>query len=200
MSVKVPSSDFLDDPLSGIPIRRFSVEEYHRLAAAGILTEEDRVELLEGLISPKMVHTPIHDATVSIIEFLLRPLLRDGWILRIQSAITLQSSEPEPDLVVTKGPPYRYVDRHPQSADIGLVVEVAESSVNRDRTKVQTYAAGRIPTYWIVNLKDKTVEWFDSPRDEVYQNGGVLTASDRVNLPALCTTGGQVFVNDFFAP
>jgi Uma2 family endonuclease len=158
MSTRLTSGSSFSEPVSGITIRRFSVDEYHRLADAGILTEDDRVELLEGLVSPKMIHSPIHDATVSVVEHVLRPLLLSGWMLRIQSAITLETSEPEPDIVVAKGPPQRYVDRHPQGPDVGLVIEVAESSLNRDRMKANTYAAGEVPEYWIVNLKDRTLE------------------------------------------
>ena len=105
LSANFQSIDSDEGAEVGIPVRGFTVQEYHRLAEVGILTEADRVELLEGVISPKMVHSPIHDATVSIIECLLRTYLATGYLLRIQSAITLHTSEPEPDLALVVGAP-----------------------------------------------------------------------------------------------
>ena len=75
--------------------RRFSIAEYHRLAEVGILSQDDRVELIEGVISPKMVHSPLHDATVSIVEHLFRGLLLPTLFLRVQSSVTLLASELE---------------------------------------------------------------------------------------------------------
>ncbi len=185
--------------VNGLAVRRFSVQEYHQLAEFGILGEDDRVELLEGLISPKMVHSPIHDATVSVIEYLLRALIVPGWILRIQSAITLESSEPEPDLVVTTGPPNRYASRHPQASDIVHVIEIAESSLARDRLKATTYADARIPCYWIVNLKDRTVEVYESPGNGGYQSTRSLSVDDALVVPSSYSAGSRIVVAELFA-
>ncbi len=161
----------------GFAIRRFTIPEYHRLADAGVLTDDDRVELLEGFISQKMVHSPIHDATVSSIEYLIRPLLLQGWILRIQSAISLTTSEPAPDVVIALGPPARYAERHPSGKDIAMVIEIAETSLLRDRRKANIYASGGVPIYWIVNLSERTLEYFDVPNQGVYERCRLFTAS-----------------------
>ncbi len=158
--------------------KRFSVEAYHKMAELGIFDEDDRVELLEGVISPKMIHSPIHDAIVSVIEQVLRPLLHNQSILRIQSAITLEHSEPEPDLAVVQGPPLRYVDHHPGGKDVFLVIEVAESSVYRDRVKAAGYASAGIPVYWIVNLKQWQLEVFSSPHGNEYTKRVLLEPHD----------------------
>ena len=183
-----------------IPIRRFSVQEYHRLAEVGILNDDDRVELLEGLISPKMVHSPIHDATVSIVECLLRMFLATGYLLRIQSAITLQTSEPEPDLALVKGPPTRYLGNHPMGSDIAHVVEVSESTLSRDRMKVATYASAGIPVYWIINLKHLCVDVFEKPVAGGYQQERRFLVDDVLQLPEGYLIGTSIRVAECLPP
>jgi hypothetical protein len=128
------------------------------MGETGVLDENDRVELLEGLIVPKIIHEPAHDASVELVDEALRGLLTGPWRVRIQSAISTADSEPEPDLIVVRGAIRDRAVRHPGPADIALVVEVAESSLPRDRAKCRLYAAAAIPTYWIVNLVDAQVE------------------------------------------
>lgn len=148
-----------------VPIRQFSVEEFHRLIAADVLAEDDRVELLEGWIVPQMVHGPQHDATIELIDEVLRSRLPAGWRLRIQSATTTSDSEPEPDLVVVRGSARQRLNKHPGPADLALVIEVAETSLNRDRTlKKDIYAKAGIPIYWLVNLVDRQIEVFSEPK------------------------------------
>ncbi|HYO08894.1 MAG TPA: Uma2 family endonuclease [Tepidisphaeraceae bacterium] len=141
------------------PMRRFSVDEYHRMIEAGILTEADRVELLEGWIVAKMVHNPRHDATVDRTQDALRRRLSSAWRVRVRSAITTPESEPEPDIAVAIGPASRYEARHPEPGEIALLVEVAESSLPSDRgIKARLYARAGIRQYWIVNVVDQVVE------------------------------------------
>ena len=87
-----------------VPVRRFTVDEYHQMIRAGILGEDDNVELLEGWIVPKMPRNPAHDALIAWVHNrVLAPRLREGWYCRGQSAITTPDSEPEPDLAVIRG-------------------------------------------------------------------------------------------------
>ena len=140
-------------------LRRFSVHEYHRMLDAGILTEDDSVELLEGLLVEKMVRKPRHDVAVSLVQSALGAKLPPTLFCRVQSAITTRDSEPEPDVAVVLAPPRRYTDRHPEPADGALVVEVAEASLDRDRRdKARLYSRAGIAQYWIVNLVDDEVE------------------------------------------
>src|SRR5947208_2789285 len=115
------------------PSRRFSVEEFHRMIQAGVLDEDEPIELLDGLIVPKMVKNPRHDATVDAAREVIECRLPPGWRVRVQSAITTADSEPEPDLAVVLGPAARYRNNHPGPRDIALVIEVADSSLARDR-------------------------------------------------------------------
>src|SRR4051812_9946272 len=94
-------------------LRRFSVDEYHRMIETGILDERDRVELLDGYVVLKMPRNPPHDSTIQRLERRIGRLLPAGWDLRTQCAITLSQSEPEPDLAVVRGDDTLYQTRHP---------------------------------------------------------------------------------------
>jgi Uma2 family endonuclease len=144
---------------------RFTIAQYHRMIELGILREHERVQLLEGLIVDKMTHNPPHDATVLLAQTELLKRLPPEWVLRIQSAITTTHSEPEPDLVVARGPARRYVQSHPRPADIALIIEVADTSLSRDREVMGPInARGRIPVYWIINLVARQVEVCAQPK------------------------------------
>ncbi len=144
--------------------RRFSVAEYHQLIDIGLLTENDNLELIEGYLVLKMSRNPPHDSSIHLA---LRKLLRclgPDWSVRIQSAITLSDSEPEPDLAVVRGDERRYTVHHPTPADVGLVIEVADSTLLGDRAdKGRIYSRAGIANYWIINLIDRQVEVYSSP-------------------------------------
>lgn len=143
---------------------RFSVARYQRMIESGVLTPEDRVELLENYLVLKMPKNPPHEGTLDLGQAVLHPLLPAGWILRKQQSIALQDSQPEPDFTVARGNPRSYLTRHPVPADIGLLIEVANSSVLRDqRDKARIYARAGIVCYWIINLVDRRVEVYTQP-------------------------------------
>jgi Uma2 family endonuclease len=145
-------------------MRRLSVPEFHRMVQAGIFEEDDPFELLEGYLVLKMPRNPPHDSTIQRVQRRLFQRCPAGWDVRIQCAVTLSDSEPEPDLVVVRGDESDYRSRHPGPADIGLVVEVADTSLDRDRTdKARVYARAGLPAYWVVNLVDGQLEVFTGP-------------------------------------
>lgn len=155
----------------GVPLttsgdsNRLTVEQYHRMTRAGILNEDDRVELLDGWLVRKMPQNPPRAGCILLTQTKLLTHLPATWLLRIQSSITLSESEPEPDLVVARGPMRKYVRRHPQARDIGLVVEVADTTLEMDRrVKGVLYAQARIPLHWIINLSDAVIEVYSLPR------------------------------------
>ena len=144
--------------------RRFSVEEYHRLTATGLLTENDNVELLEGYVVQKAARNPPHDGTLHRVFKQLAKLLPAGWDLRVQSAVTLVDSEPEPGIAGVREDADGYTTRHPGAADIGLIIEVSDSTLPGDRAdKGRIYARAGIACYWIVNLVDRQVEVYTLP-------------------------------------
>ncbi len=135
------------------------------MTEAGVLTTDDRVELLEGWLVSKMTHNPPHDGTVWIIMKRLMAVLPDEWIVRVQSSITLTDSEPEPDLVISRGPGERYLRSHPKPRDLAMVIEVADATLATDRAlKARIYARARISVYWIVNLVDRSIEVQTQPK------------------------------------
>jgi Uma2 family endonuclease len=143
---------------------RFSVARYQHMIETGTLTADDKVELLENYLVLKMPRNPLHDSSV---QRMLRPVLSvlpTSWDIRIQSAVTLLDSQPEPDIAVVRGSAANYENNHPGPADIGLLIEVADSSLLRDqRDKTRIYARANIPIYWIVNLVDKRIEVYTQP-------------------------------------
>jgi hypothetical protein len=151
----------------------------------GILTEEEPLELLEGWIAIKMARNPEHDLTLERVDAALRSRLPAGWRIRIQCAITTDDSEPEPDLAVVRGPIPAQAGTHPRPQNVGLLVEVADSSLDHDRTaKARTYARAAIPIYWIVNLPERQVEVYTDPTGPdtwpVYRTRRDHAASDTV--------------------
>ena len=158
MSIATPPSSSIAVP-PPILMRRWTVDEYHLMIQAGVFARDERFELLEGWIVPKMSRNPPHDAAMDLTREQLERRLPKGWRIRIQSAITTRDSEPEPDLAIVRGTARDYATRHPGSADIALIVEVAESSLLQDRReKAHVYARAGIAVYWIVNLVESQVE------------------------------------------
>ena len=143
---------------------RFSVERYQRMIETGILTPEDKVELLENYLVLKMPRNPSHDSTIQRLLEKLFPRRPAGWSIRVQSAVTLIDSQPEPDFAFVRGSSADYETSHPGPGDVGLILEVANSSLLRDqRDKTRIYARNNIPCYWIVNLVDRRLEVYTQP-------------------------------------
>ena len=150
--------------ISADTIWRLRVEQYHAMIQAGILTEDDPVELLEGWLVTKMPKNPRHRVATQLTREALAQVLPSGWHVDAQEPITTADSEPEPDVVVVQGNRREYVDRHPGPQDIALVIEVADSSLQRDRSsKKRLYAAAAITEYWIINLIANQVEVYIEP-------------------------------------
>jgi Uma2 family endonuclease len=200
MSITTPPTGSLFQP-PPYPVRKFTVSEYHRLIQARLLTEDDPVELLEGWIVPKMPRNPPHDGTIGLIQEVLRSQLPVGWCLRIQSAITLSESEPEPDLVIAAGTARQYVTRHPLPQDLALVIEVADSSLDRDRhDKGRIYSRAALAVYWIVNLVDDRIEVYTAPSGPgltpSYQQRQDYQRADSVPLVLAGQTITQIAVHE----
>jgi Uma2 family endonuclease len=145
-------------------IYRLTVEQYHAIAQAGIIAEDEPVELLEGLLVRKMTkHRPHTLATIRARRELER-LASPRCYVDSQEPVTTVDSEPEPDLMLIRGRPEEYPDRQPGPADAILVVEVADASLSRDRgPKKRIYARAGVPIYWIVNLKERQIEVYTEP-------------------------------------
>jgi hypothetical protein len=154
-------------------VKRWNVDEYHKMIELGLLRDGAPIELIDGMLVYKdrgesggrpMVQGSRHHPAVAQLVQLNSILDKLGFHIRIQSSITISSShEPEPDGVVLPGKPINY-RRIPTAHDAALVIEVADSSLEYDRTvKKQMYATAGISHYWIVNLRQNIVEVYAQP-------------------------------------
>lgn len=143
----------------------FTVERYHEMIRAGVLTEDDHVELIHGRIVNKM---PIHPPHKKSLRHLLAALVKlpmADVVIDSQGPITLDDSEPEPDITIAAGPESQYDHRQPTGDELHLIVEIADSTLRYDQTtKLELYAAAGIPGYWVVNLIDRRVEVYTKPK------------------------------------
>lgn len=147
-------------------VHTFSVDDYHRLASSGVLGTGDRVELVDGyLIDMTPIGAPHATGVQKTLSALgTLPLVAAGWHVRVQQPLTLARSEPQPDLAIVRGVPDDYAQRHPAAGDVGLVIEVADASLEFDRgRKLAAYAAEGIGEYWIIDLAGRRVEQYTSP-------------------------------------
>lgn len=164
MSTVIESPRTADhEEFSPYPVKRWSLKEYQDLVQLGVLDDEP-VELLDGWIVPKMPRNPQHDAAMMRLTKVLYAVLHPGLDVRTQSSIAVGRSQPEPDGAIVRGEADDFDDRHPGKGGILLVVEVADTSLRRDRQKAAIYAGAGIPTYWIINLSKQTVEVYENPR------------------------------------
>lgn len=162
--------------------RRFTVDEFQRMAQAGILGEDDRVELLDGEI---VEMTPIgvaHAACVTRLGTFLGRRLGNAATVRIQCPVVLASDQqPQPDVAVVRFRADGYRDGHPEPTNTFLVIEVADASLRTDRAKkIPLYARAGIPETWLVNLPDDTVEVHRDLRDGRYADARGLHRGDTI--------------------
>lgn len=181
--------------------RRFTVAEYHKMIAAGVLTEDDRIELLEGYLVEMMPHDPIHDGTVQKVSRRLTRVLPAGWEVRVRMVVTLPRSEPESDIALVREDPGEYMTRHPGPADFGIVAEVSNTSLDTDRDdKLPIYARAGLPEYWIVNVIDRQVEVYTHPSGPTanpgYGANHIYKPGDSVPLVIAGNVIGPVPVNE----
>ncbi len=163
--------------------RRFTVDEYHRMAEAGILGEDDRVELIEGEI---VEMSPIgwrHQACVNRLNQRLVPALRGQAIVQPQGPIRLGSdSEPQPDLVVLRPRADFYAEGGPGAEDVLWLIEISDTSLRYDRdVKVPLYGRYGIPEIWLIDLAGEQVFVYRDPRpDGGYRSAQVLGRGARL--------------------
>ncbi len=181
--------------------RKFTPDEYMRMAKAGILGEDERLELLEGNIIKMMVRKPEHDACLLNVDDALRQFCPGDIYLRIQMAVALADSHPEPDCAVIRGPRKKHTHRFPGPDEIELVVEVSDSSLQRDRgIKARIYARAGIRKYWILNVEERQLEVLTDPTGDVekpsYRNTVILKPGDKIALVLGGNKAGEIAVAD----
>lgn len=166
--------------------RLFTVDEYHRMGEAGILGEDDRVELIEGEIIEMVPTGSPHASRVKRLNQLFVLRLGTRAIVQVQDPVVLSRfSEPEPDLAVLKPRADFYAERHPEPADVLLVVEVADTSRDFDRdVKAPLYARSGIRELWVVDVRALTVEVHRRPERGAYRELTTHRRGQRVAIAA----------------
>lgn len=204
-----PTGIASNGPLS-TPVRRptwkWTVEKYHRMIDAGILTPDDRVELVQGELVPRMPTKPPHRLANGLtLEALERVVPLDRWTVEKQIPITLPDGEPEPDVSVYRGKRRDYATRHPAPADVGLLVEISDTSLSFDRgEKLQTYAEAGLTRYWILNLPERCLESYWNPSGPCdrphYESTQVYRENEDAPLVLDGMEVGRVRVGDLLPP
>ncbi len=183
-------------------IAPLSVAQYHAMAAAGILEEGAPIELLEGYLVEKMTKHPPHSAATKLMQAALSQIAPAHYHVGVQEPITLSDSEPEPDVVIVRGAIRDFAARHPGSAEVALVVEVADASLRRDHNaKRRIYARAGIPHYWIINLIDECVETYSDPtgagQQATYRRSATRYGDDELSVVIDGIEVGRLPVRDF---
>jgi len=162
---QTPEAAVLADVLlHTLPVRRFTVAEYHRMGQVGLLGEDERVELIDGWIVTMRPIGSRHAPCVSLLNRVLRPV-EAAAIVRVADPMILNdATEPQPDIAVVQWKANLYAEAHPCPADVLWLIEVAETSLEEDRAiKLPRYAAAAIPKVWMVNFVDHTIEVYREP-------------------------------------
>ena len=170
--------------------RRFTVEEYHRMGEAGILHEDDRIELLDGQLYVMLPIGSEHAACVRRLDRIFQRRAEPEALVSAQNPIVLgEDSEPEPDLALLSPRDDDYAAHHPRPEDVLLLVEVADSTEAFDRrTKLPLYAQAGIPEYWVVSLSDDHVHVYRDPDGDHYGSHSAYGINDSMAVGPLSGT------------
>jgi Uma2 family endonuclease len=186
-------------PSAGIlsSLFRMTVDQYEDLVEAGVLDGQP-VELIDGLLVRKMGKKPPHVIACEATRDELLPLIPRGWRLTIEAPVRIpEFDEPEPDLAIVRGTREDYEDHHPGPADLGLLIEVSDTTLDRDRgEKRSAFARGGVSTYWIVNLVDRQLEIYTDPAPTGYRQERVLKPDEQVAVMIDGTEIGRIAVSD----
>ena len=162
--------------------RYFTIDEYHRMGEAGILREDDRVELIEGEILKMSPIGSRHAACVNRLNAKLTSLLLDRAVVSVQNPIVLGDfTEPQPDIAILRHRNDFYSSAHAGAAEVHFLIEVADTSIIYDRQgKLPIYALSEIPEVWIVDLSAEAVEVYTEPLRGAYQNSRAFRRGESV--------------------
>lgn len=178
--------------------RRFDVEEYHWMGRVGILSADDRVELVRGEVVEMTPIGSLHQSCVNVLNHLFGRSLGERFTVRVQGPVRLgESSEPQPDLAVLERRSDFYRASHPTPDDIVLLVEVSDTTLAYARnTKLPLYAGAGVGEVWILDLEARAVEIHTEPSDSGYTQSKTCRIGDEARsrtLPDLALPVAGVF-------
>ena len=178
------------------PFRLFTVEEYYRMAEAGILKPDERVELIEGVITTMSPPGTRHAGCVKALNALLNDLKGQVALVSVQDPLYIDEySEPEPDVALVKYRPDLYRESHPTPIDTLLLVEVCDSSIGADRKdKVPLYAQGGIQVLWLIDIQKEAIEVYAQPSEGQYSKFERVGRGHSLEVPGI--PGATLLVDD----
>ena len=162
-------------------LHRFTVQDYYRMAETGVLAPDARVELLEGRIIDLSPIGPFHGGVTNYLNQVFTAAAKGRWLISVQNPVRLgDHSEPQPDLMLLRPAKDFYRRRHPQPADVFLLIEISDSTLETDQEdKLPAYARAGIPEVWLVNLNELTVEVYREPNFSGYAVKTVLQPGEQ---------------------
>ena len=165
--------------------RRFTVHDYHRMGEAGILHEDDRVELIEGEIVEMAAIGTRHFSCVNRLNRLLVMSVDDEAVISVQNPVRLNKhTELQPDLAVIR--PRDYRESLPEPDDVLLLIEVSDTTLAYDRgVKLPLYARAGIREVWIVDLVGEVIERHSDPSGDGYRGLERARRGGKIEPPAL---------------
>ena len=186
-SIPPPTVNFNGQNLK---LRQITVEEYDLMIQTGVFDENDQVELLNGAIVEKMPKGPKHSAATDRVTRVFYRNFEENVVIRNQNPIWLDEfSEPEPDIVLAKARDDNYENSHPIPAEIYLILEVSDSTLDYDRnTKGEAYARAGIRQYIVLNVQERLLEDYREPGTDGFQSKQTYRAGQRFNLAAFPNT------------
>jgi Uma2 family endonuclease len=188
-----PVAQVQPHPPTPVELYRFNVDEYERMDL-----NDPRVELINGYVVKKVPKKPSHSWTTKAVLKSLDSRIPPGWTSRQEQPVRISAfDEPEPDIAIVRGSDDDYENRHPGPADVGLLVEVSDTTLVRDQNeKLPAYARGGIPACWIINLVDRQVEVYSDPGPDGYRSFHVFTPGQQIPVMLDGRLIGQVAVDD----
>jgi Uma2 family endonuclease len=186
--------------LPSLAVYRFTVDEFERIADS---LDDDQVELIDGYVVGRGEMKPSHVLATVLLKARIQPMLPSGRFVREDKPVRIPDfDEPRPDIAVVRGDPKVYAHRHPGPADVSLLVEVSDTTLQKDRSeKWVNYARSGIPVYWIVNLVDRQVEVYSDPTKAGYGSRVVYAHFLSDQLAPVVIDGievGHIAVSDVF--
>lgn len=186
--------------MDSLPRRhRITVDDYHRMAEAGLFGPDERVELIDGEVFDMAPIGPGHNGTLNRFTRKLVQAVQSAAIVQIQGSIRLgNDSEPQPDVAVLVPRADDYVHALPTSAEVLLLIEVSDETLRSDlRAKLSLYARHGIREYWVADLPHRQLHVFRAPREDRYVEQSSTTEPGRMPVPGL--SGVEVDLSGLFA-
>jgi len=165
---------------------RLNISQYHQMSEAGIFSENDKVELINGEIIEMSPIGRRHTACVNRLNSVFSQLLGKKVIVAVQNPIILNNlSEPEPDIALLQPRADFYESGHPQPQDIFLLIEVADSSLEYDRdVKIPLYASSGITEVWLVDIYEQVIIVYRYPSENGYSDIQKLSRGEKISIQA----------------